>query len=283
MGLCVGFFICYGSTNIRSSLSWRLPFAILSVLAFSFSLAALWLTPSPRWLTLHGRTAEAAATWDILGVSHAEREKIEIVEHIREITELEEISASRPATAQNTHQEEKKKNSFWELFTHDVRGRTFLAVFMMGMQQLSGIDGVLYVSTARLTACTAANLIVCPPPLPTSRPLIHRSILPRFRSLCSGYLWRHYPRSHLGRWLGPSPQHHLRRHRPRDHHVSYRRSLRGNCCTQQFWRRAMGSHRLNLPVCNAILPLLGCRYQDLRCRNSAPTHARGSYKFGAWK
>ncbi|KUL88895.1 hypothetical protein ZTR_03518 [Talaromyces verruculosus] len=144
MGLCVGFFICYGSTNIGSSLSWRLPFAILSVLAFSFSLASLWLTPSPRWLTLHGRTVEAAAAWDILGVSHAEREKIEIVEHIREITESGETNASRAATPQDTLQGAKKRNNFWELFRHDVRDRTFLAVFMMGMQQLSGIDGVLY-------------------------------------------------------------------------------------------------------------------------------------------
>jgi hypothetical protein len=147
MGLCVGFFFCYGSTNIGSSLSWRLPFAILSVLAFSFSLASLWLTPSPRWLTLHGRTAEAAATWDILGVSHAEREKIEIVEQIREITNAtEEIDISRAASPQDIRQGTQKRNSFWELFTHDVRDRTFLAVFMMGMQQLSGIDGVLYVS-----------------------------------------------------------------------------------------------------------------------------------------
>lgn len=118
----------------------------MSVLAFSFSLTSLWLTPSPRWLTLHGRTAEAAATWDILGVSHAEREKIEIVEHIREITESGEIDTSRPTTAHESSQGTKKRNSFWELFTHDVRERTFLAVFMMGMQQLSGIDGVLYVS-----------------------------------------------------------------------------------------------------------------------------------------
>ncbi|RAO71863.1 uncharacterized protein BHQ10_007875 [Talaromyces amestolkiae] len=145
MGLCVGFFICYGSSNIGSSLSWRLPFAISPVLAFSFSLASLWLTPSPRWLTLHGRTAEAAATWDGLGFSHAEREKIEIVEQIREITESDEINASRPVTPHDTHQGEKKrKSSLWELFAHDVRDRTFLAVFMMGMQQPSGIDGVLY-------------------------------------------------------------------------------------------------------------------------------------------
>jgi hypothetical protein len=150
MGLCVGFFICYGSASIASSLSWRLPFAILSVLAFSFSLAALWLTPSPRWLTLRGRTAEAAATWEILGVSYTEREKIEIVEQIREITDAEEIDASRPATPQENRQGTKKRNSFWALFMPDVRDRTFLAVFMMGMQQLSGIDGVLYVSLLNL-------------------------------------------------------------------------------------------------------------------------------------
>ena len=81
----------------------------MSVLAFSFSLASLWLTPSPRWLTLHGRTAEAAATWDILGVSHAEREKIEIVEHIREITEVNDTNASRPVTLQDAYQGEKKR------------------------------------------------------------------------------------------------------------------------------------------------------------------------------
>lgn len=117
----------------------------MSLLAFSFSLGSLWLTPSPRWLTLHGRTAEAAAAWDTLGVSHAEREKIENAEHIREMTESQVIDHSPPATAPGISQA-GKKNSFWELFKSDVRDRTFLAVFMMGMQQLSGIDGVLYVS-----------------------------------------------------------------------------------------------------------------------------------------
>ncbi|EED23523.1 MFS sugar transporter, putative [Talaromyces stipitatus ATCC 10500] len=142
LGLCVGFFVCYGSATVNSSLSWRLPFAILSALALSFSLASLWLPPSPRWLSLRGRTAEAIATWDILGVSHAEREKIEIAEGILEIANPEE--ASHPQTSQGTNLEERRKNSIWELFSHDVRARTLLAAFMMGMQQLSGIDGVLY-------------------------------------------------------------------------------------------------------------------------------------------
>jgi hypothetical protein len=39
-----------------------------------------------------------------------------------------------------------KKHSFFDVFSADVRARTGLAAFMMAMQQLNGIDGVLYVS-----------------------------------------------------------------------------------------------------------------------------------------
>lgn len=38
------------------------------------------------------------------------------------------------------------KDKLFDIFSKDVRTRTALAVFLMGMQQLSGIDGVLYVS-----------------------------------------------------------------------------------------------------------------------------------------
>jgi hypothetical protein len=50
------------------------------------------------------------------------------------------------SNASNTSKKTDVKANFWTLFSKDVRGRTALAVFMMGMQQLSGIDGVLYVS-----------------------------------------------------------------------------------------------------------------------------------------
>lgn len=45
----------------------------------------------------------------------------------------------------------KAKATVADLFAPDSRARLFLAVFLMGMQQLSGIDGVLYVSFACLT------------------------------------------------------------------------------------------------------------------------------------
>ncbi len=140
LGLMVGYFTCYGTAKIDSSLSWRAPFIILACLSMAFSAAScLWLVSSPRWLILRGRQSEAAAAWDILGVGHAEREKAEVqssVEGTINQVHSTRISTDSPAA----------KSGFLDVFSRDVRMRTGLAVFMMGMQQLSGIDGVLYVS-----------------------------------------------------------------------------------------------------------------------------------------
>jgi hypothetical protein len=50
--------------------------------------------------------------------------------------DLQRIPSARP----------KKKDQMLDVFSADTRPRLFFAVFLMGMQQLSGIDGVLYVS-----------------------------------------------------------------------------------------------------------------------------------------
>jgi len=131
-----------------SSLSWRLPFILLACLSLIFSVSSfLWLIPSPRWLTIRGRRAEASAAWDKLGVGHAEREKADI----EQSTELRGTSESTTAINQQDvavvpfSDGRPIKDSFLDVFKSDVRTRTVLAVFLMGMQQLSGIDGVLYV------------------------------------------------------------------------------------------------------------------------------------------
>lgn len=90
------------------------------------------LPPSPRWLTLHGRRSEAEEAWDKLGVSHAEREKVE-------------LEAETPEAAPVHKPKQSVMDKLFDIFSKDVRARTALVVFMMGMQQLSGIDGVLYV------------------------------------------------------------------------------------------------------------------------------------------
>ncbi len=131
-----------------SSLSWRLPFTFLACLSLVFSVSSFfWLIPSPRWLTIRGRRAEASAAWDKLGIGHAEREKAET----EQSTELRNSSESTAAISQqdipaaSSSERPPVKDNFLEVFKSDVRIRTGLAVFLMGMQQLSGIDGVLYV------------------------------------------------------------------------------------------------------------------------------------------
>jgi MFS family permease len=134
LGLVVGYFVCYGTSNIQSSLSWRMPFILLS--AFSMVLCGLslvFLPESPQWLGLQGRYAMAEEAWDKLGVTGADREKVEVQVHTTEV---------QPGTEKDGQSTMEKLT---DIFSKDVRGRTALAVFLMGMQQMSGIDGVLYV------------------------------------------------------------------------------------------------------------------------------------------
>jgi DNA-directed RNA polymerase III subunit RPC2 len=157
LGLVTGFFTCYGTANIGTSLAWRIPFIILSCLSVLFSVASyLWLVPSPRWLTLSGRQSEASAAWDLLGVSHAEREKVE-----NQLSDTTILEAHIPTGGLNPPaidsalrlEQDEKKHSFFDVFSKDVRARTALAAFMMAMQQLNGIDGVLYVLPSTFLVC----------------------------------------------------------------------------------------------------------------------------------
>ncbi|KAJ5522800.1 general substrate transporter [Penicillium frequentans] len=135
LGLVVGYFVCYGSSDIQSSLSWRMPWIILSALAMIICGVSLLLLPeSPQWLGLQGRYEEAEEAWEKLGVDLADREKIAVKVQVQ----VQEID---PDTEKETVGMTSK---LLEVFCKEVRGRTALGVFLMGMQQLSGIDGVLY-------------------------------------------------------------------------------------------------------------------------------------------
>lgn len=155
LGLITGFFTCYGTANIKSSFSWRLPFLLLAAYAFVFSVIILvWLPDSPRWLTLRGRNNETAQAWEKLGVLAADREKImdQIGDDLGS-TSMTNLSPDANGSMAGTMADGKpnqsalpkpKKAQLLDVFSPDARPRLFLAVFLMGMQQLSGIDGVLY-------------------------------------------------------------------------------------------------------------------------------------------
>ncbi|CAE6475317.1 unnamed protein product [Rhizoctonia solani] len=128
IGIALGYFICYGSLNIQSTLSWRTPFIIQTGVAMILGTGMPLLPYSPRWLFQNGRIKEA---WRVLEAfdrhSSSEKEKEELV-----------------ARAQERQGQDETIGVIEAFRDPDSRGRTLLAVFMMGMQQLSGIDGVLF-------------------------------------------------------------------------------------------------------------------------------------------
>ncbi|KAL8851377.1 MAG: hypothetical protein Q9221_003744 [Calogaya cf. arnoldii] len=156
MGILTGYFICYGTVYTSSSLSWRLPLAIQSLLAFLFAAVCVFLPQSPRWLTLCGRHDESRLLWVRLGVG-LDDEGAEVSDEF--ISDQREDSESKkddqpsvpPALVLQTSDNAQFEDSISVLsrsiiraFRKDVRSRTALAVYYLGMQQVCGIDSILY-------------------------------------------------------------------------------------------------------------------------------------------
>ena len=127
-GICAGYFTCYGSVKIDSSISWRLPFILMAITGIILAISCFYLPPSPRWLLVHDRREDAIRSLTRLEISRTEVEK-----------DMSKLTARGDP-----------KVSFWQaigsIFLKKYRLKTILGLFVLGMVQLSGIDGVLYVS-----------------------------------------------------------------------------------------------------------------------------------------
>jgi MFS family permease len=126
-GICIGYFICYGTVHIDSSMAWRLPYIIQAAIGVILAISCISLPESPRWLMLHGKRTDAVKALDRLEIPMAEAEK-------------DILGAGQQGPSLSAWQ------GFLLLFRKGYRARTILALFLLGMVQLSGIDGVLYVS-----------------------------------------------------------------------------------------------------------------------------------------
>ena len=133
-GVCLGYFTCYGSVYLReSSMAWRLPFIMMVVMSVVLIGWCARLPESPRWSMSRGDQPAALDALRRLDFSMVEAEK-------------NFMSAGAVA-------EQRVSLTLWQslaiLFRRGYRARTILALFVLGMVQLCGIDGVLYVSAER--------------------------------------------------------------------------------------------------------------------------------------
>ncbi|KAF9267384.1 general substrate transporter [Marasmius fiardii PR-910] len=131
IGVMTGYFTCYGSINVSNSIAWRLPLVVQGALALLMAVGTPFFPHSPRWLLHVGRHADAENAHSKLGLQAAENKK--------EGADGGETLAT--LTIQSRAEVWKHAK---ELFTKEVRGRTLLGLFIMGIQQCSGIDAVLY-------------------------------------------------------------------------------------------------------------------------------------------
>lgn len=130
-GVCAGYFTCYGTVSFDTSLAWRIPYIPQVVFSALLCGACFVLPESPRWLLQHGKTQEA--------IRALERLDFDMDEARRDLFSDVQQRPSLPAL-----------QSFRMLFGPAYRQRTFLALFVMSMTQLSGIDAITYVSHLQL-------------------------------------------------------------------------------------------------------------------------------------
>ncbi|KAF6814004.1 MFS sugar transporter (hexose transporter), partial [Colletotrichum plurivorum] len=149
-GLVIGYFMCYGTATLgMSSVTWRLPLAIASFLGFVYS-GTYWIVPpSPRWLLGKGRLEEARQVAERLGLDENEREEL--------FEQGPSEEQERKADASVLEILSQTFDDFKEAFSKPYRGRTALGCFLMGMQQFSGIDGILYYAPIMFTQAGLAG------------------------------------------------------------------------------------------------------------------------------
>lgn len=217
-GVCAGYFTCYGSVYLReSSMAWRLPFIVMVAMSVVLIGCCARLPESPRWSMSRG---DQPAALDAL-----RRLDFSMVEAERNFMSSAAVAEQRVSLT--------PWQSFAILFRRGYRARTTLALFVLGMVQLSGIDGVLYVSIPQTWTClfrvweSSNTMIVCTPAIFTGRTVFGYRIIPRIRRVWDSHAGNIYPCLLTSRQMGTEDVRNYRRHRSLRNHVPDRFPL---CC-----------------------------------------------------
>ncbi|KAJ2634881.1 hypothetical protein GGF40_003932 [Coemansia sp. RSA 1286] len=130
-GLLVAYWIDYGCHFIKSDASWRIPIGIQIVPALILFVSMIFMPYSPRWLVDNDRVDEAHKVLANLRAG-GDKNNDEVVEELEEIKEAVRIDR------------ETAVRSYLELFRFPIRRRVILGVVIQILQQLTGINVVMY-------------------------------------------------------------------------------------------------------------------------------------------
>ncbi|KAJ2605558.1 hypothetical protein H4R99_001042 [Coemansia sp. RSA 1722] len=132
-GMLVAFWVDYGCSFIESNASWRIPIGIQIVPAMTLFLAMFFMPYSPRWLVDHDKIEEAHKVLARLR-ANGDFNNLEVMEELEDIKEAVRV------------ERETAVRSYMELFRFPIRRRIVLGVVIQALQQLTGINVILYFS-----------------------------------------------------------------------------------------------------------------------------------------
>ncbi|KAJ1897572.1 hypothetical protein LPJ66_003285 [Kickxella alabastrina] len=134
-GLLIAFWIDYGCHFIDSDASWRIPMGIQIVPGIILFVAMFFIPYSPRWLVDHDQPEKAH---QVLARLRANGD-ISAPEVLAELEEIKEAVRVERETA---------VRSYMELLRFPIRRRIILGVAIQALQQLTGINVIMYYATS---------------------------------------------------------------------------------------------------------------------------------------
>ncbi|KAB8664843.1 hypothetical protein FH972_026267 [Carpinus fangiana] len=148
LGICVGYFVCYGTASVSSSFAWRIPFILQSIVAVTLAASCPFLPASPRWLISHGRMSEVPAVLEKLGLTEKDFGE-ETNELVHSVSHMERTKKAARSGFQG----------FRAVFEKGGRKQAIFAAFLSAMAQLAGIDGLSSSESSFLASGVSALVI----------------------------------------------------------------------------------------------------------------------------
>lgn len=133
VGITLAYWVDYGFSYVNSAAAWRTPIALQLIFAIIVIFVVWGLPESPRWLAKRGREQEAQ---DVLCAVFDLPPDDEYV--------LSEMEAIRVAISLEKHEGAEKALSVFKTDILQTRRRVILAWFGLFMNQMSGINLVVY-------------------------------------------------------------------------------------------------------------------------------------------